>query len=72
MEGEEGGLLMRAAIEVGGNRLVGGIGEGDQWGGRSVHADGGGEIWQLKLAASGGECLLAVFVSGVNQFLTVS
>jgi hypothetical protein len=34
---------------------------------------GGGEIWQMKLAASGpGECLLAVFVSGVNQFLTVS
>jgi hypothetical protein len=26
----------------------------------------------MKLAASGGECLLAVFVSGVNQFLTLS
>ncbi len=34
---------MTAAIEVGGNGLVGGIGEGGQWGGRSIHADGGGQ-----------------------------
>jgi hypothetical protein len=26
----------------------------------------------MKSAASGGECLLAVFVSGFNQFLTLS
>jgi hypothetical protein len=63
---------MTSAREVGGNGLVGGNGEGDWLGGRSVHADGGVEIWQMKLAASRGECLLAVFVSGVNQFLTLS
>jgi hypothetical protein len=64
---------MTAAIEAGGNGLVGGIDEGDQWGGRSIHADGGGgEIWQMKLVVSGGEYLLAVFVSGINQFLIVS
>jgi hypothetical protein len=32
----------------------------------------GGGKRQMKSAASGGECLLAVFVSGVNQFLTLS
>jgi hypothetical protein len=42
MEGEGGRLLMTAAREAGGNESVGGIGEGDQWGGHSVHADGGG------------------------------
>jgi hypothetical protein len=63
---------MTAAREAGGNGSVGGIGEGDQWGGCSVQADGGGKIWQMKLAARGGECLLVVFVSGVNQTLTLS
>ncbi len=43
MEGEGGGLLMTAAIEAGSNGSVGGIVEGGQWGGRSVHADGGGQ-----------------------------
>jgi hypothetical protein len=43
MEREGGGLLMIAAREMGGNGLGGGIGEGGQWGGRSVHADGEGQ-----------------------------
>jgi hypothetical protein len=34
---------MRAAREAGGNESVGGITEGDQWGGCSVHADGVGQ-----------------------------
>ncbi len=42
VEGEGGRLLTTAAREAGSNGLVGRIGEGDQWGGRSVHADGGG------------------------------
>ncbi len=33
---------MTAIREAGGNGSVGGIGEGGQWGGCSVHADGGG------------------------------
>jgi hypothetical protein len=37
----------------------GGVGEGDQWGGRSVQADGRAKIWQTKLAASW-LCLLVV------------
>jgi hypothetical protein len=54
----------------------------DRWGGlvRGVSGGdapfttlmGGDEIWQMKSAASGGVCLLAVFVGGVNQFLTLS
>ncbi len=42
VEGEGGGLLMTVAREAGGNGSVGGIGEGDQWGGHSVHSDGVG------------------------------
>jgi hypothetical protein len=42
VEGGGGGLLMTAAREAGGNGSVRGIGEGGQWGGCSVHADGGG------------------------------
>ncbi len=45
-----------------------GISEGDD----PFTLMGGGEIWQMKSAASGGECLLTVFVSGINQFLTLS
>ncbi len=44
MEGEGGGLLMTVAREVGGNGSVGGIGEGGQWGGLSIHADGGRDM----------------------------
>ncbi len=43
MEGEGGGLLTTVAKEAGGNGSVGGIGEGGQWGGHSVHTDGGGQ-----------------------------
>ncbi len=41
VEGEGSELLLTVVREAGGNRLVGGIGEGDQWGGRSIHIDGG-------------------------------
>jgi hypothetical protein len=50
----------------------GGLVRGISWGGRSVHADGGGGDMADEFGGQWGECLLAVFVSGANQFLTDS
>jgi hypothetical protein len=55
MEGEGGRLLMTAAREAGSNGSGGGIGEGDQWGGRSVHADGGGRDMADEVGGQWGE-----------------
>ena len=54
MEGEGGGLLMTAAIEAGSNEWVGGISEGDQGGGCSINADGGGQDMADKVGSQWG------------------
>jgi hypothetical protein len=54
--------------QIGGGGLVRGIS------GRVARSTrrGGGTLCQMKVAASGGKHLLAVFVRGINQFLTLS
>ncbi len=69
MEGKIGRLLMTAAREAGGNRSVWGLGEGDQWGGRSVHADGGGQDMTDEVGGQwgGGVFWLCLLVASTNS-----